>query len=65
VQGIFEGLLGVMKETLKVDYNVGIAFVSQLNVRSLHAHTSKLSMTVIYDFEFNRKRYHAVAFRVK
>ena len=64
-QGILEGLFCIMKETLKIDYDVGIAFVSQLNPRSFHAHTVKIGMTVIDEFEFNGGQYHTLAFRVK
>jgi hypothetical protein len=64
-QGILEGLFAIMKETLKADYDIGIAFVSQLNTRSYRAHTAKMKMTVIDEFEFNGGRYHTLAFRVK
>jgi hypothetical protein len=64
-QGILEGLFGIMKETLGADYDVGIAFVSQSNPRSLQAHTAKLGMRVIDEFEFGGGRYHTLAFRVK
>jgi hypothetical protein len=64
-RGILEGLFHSMKESLKRDYDVGIAFVSLLNTRSYQAHTAKLKMTVIDDFKFNGGRYHTLAFRVK
>ena len=64
-QGVLEGLFGIMKETLKDDYDVGIAFVSHLNTRSYQAHAAKLKMSVIDEFEFNGGRYHTLAFRVK
>jgi hypothetical protein len=64
-QGILEGLFGIMKETLSADYDVGIAFVSQKNPRSLQAHTTKLGMRVIDEFEFGGERYHTLVFSVK
>jgi hypothetical protein len=64
-QGILEGLFGIMKEALGADYDVGIAFVSQKNPRSLQAHTAKLGMRVIDEFEFGGERYSTLAFRVK
>jgi len=64
-QGVLEGLFGIMKETLRVDYDVGIAFVSQINTRSYQAHAAKLKMSVIDEFEFNGGRYHTLAFRIK
>jgi hypothetical protein len=64
-QGILEGLFGIMKESLKAHYDVGIAFVSQGNPRSLQAHTAKLGMRVIDEFEFGGERYSTLGFRVK
>lgn len=64
-QGILEGLFGIMKETLRADYDVGIAFVSQQNLRSHQAHTAKLGMRVIDEFKFGGERYHTLAFRLK
>lgn len=64
-QGILEGLFWNMKETLGADYDVGIAFVSLSNPRSLQAHTAKLGMRIIDEFEFKGGRYHTLAFRVK
>jgi hypothetical protein len=64
-QGILEGLFGIMKGTLSADYHFGIAFVSQLNLRSLQAHTAKLGMKVIDEFEFGGGRYNTLAFLMK
>lgn len=64
-QGILEGLFEIMVETLGADYDIGIAFVSQQNIRSLQAHTAKLGMRVIDEFEFGGGRYNTLAFRVK
>lgn len=54
-----------MKESMKAHYDVGIAFVSLSNPRSLQAHTAKLGMRVIDEFEFGGERYNTLAFRVK
>lgn len=64
-QGVLEGLFGIMKETLGTDYDVGIAFVSLGNPRSFQAHTAKLGMKVIDEFEFGGERYSTLAFRLK
>jgi hypothetical protein len=63
-QGILEGLFGIMKESLKAQYDFGIAFISQSNTRSLQAHTTKLGMRVIDEFEFGGERYNTLGFRV-
>jgi predicted N-acetyltransferase YhbS len=64
-QGILAGMFGIMKELLKSDYDVGIAFVAQDNPRSFQAHTAKLGMRVIDTFEFGGGRYSTLAFKVK
>ena len=62
-QGILEGLSSIMLQALKGQYDVGIAFVSEQNPRSLHAHQVKLGMQVVDEFEFNGQRYKTLAFR--
>lgn len=64
-KGILEGLFVLLKQTLKADYALGIAFVSHLNTRSFNAHTAKLKMKVIDDFEYLRGQYHTLAFKMK
>jgi hypothetical protein len=63
-QGVLEGLFRVMRESLKNNYEVAIAFVSNRNPRSLHAHTAKLGMSVVDEFEFKGEKYKTLAFRV-
>ena len=64
-QGILEGLSNMMLQTLKGQYDVGIAFVSERNPRSLHAHQVKLGMKVVDEFEFNGQKYRTLVFGVK
>ncbi len=63
--GILEGLSNIMLQTLKGQYDVGIAFVPEQNLRSLHAHQVKLGMQIIDEFEFNGQKYRTVAFKIK
>ena len=63
-QGILEGLSNIMLQTLKGKYDVGIAFVSERNPRSLHAHQVKLGMKVVDEFEFNGQKYRTLLFGV-
>jgi hypothetical protein len=64
-QGILEGLFKIMKESLLSLYEVGVAFVSERNPRSLQAHTAKLGMKIEDEFEFGGGRYRTLAFRLK
>lgn len=60
-QGILEGLFGIMLKTIQ-QYDLGVAFVSEKNPRSLRAHLDKLGMKVVDEFEFNGQRYNTLAF---
>jgi len=64
-KGVLEGLFKVMLKALKGRYDVGVAFVSELNLRSLHAHQHKLGMTVVDEFEFNGQTYWTLVFGLK
>jgi hypothetical protein len=63
-QGILESMFNVMLQTLKGQYDVGVAFVSKRNPRSFHAHHDKLGMQVVDTFEFNEERYSTLVFEV-
>ena len=63
-QGIPEGLFNVMLKTFKGQYDVGVAFVSERNPRSFHAHQNKLGMQVVDEFEFNGQKYQTLVFGV-
>jgi len=63
-QGILEGLYDVMLKTLRGQYDVGVAFVSDNNSRSFHAHRDKLGMRVVDVFWFNGQRYNILVFSV-
>ena len=62
---ILAELFKVMLQTLQGQYEVGVAFVSALNPRSFHAHTNKLGMRMIDEFEFNGQRYWTLVFAVE
>jgi hypothetical protein len=64
-QGVLEGLFNAMRQTVKGQYDVGVAFVSELNPRSLHAHQDKLGMKIADEFEFNGQKYWTLVFEVK
>jgi hypothetical protein len=64
-QGILEGLFNVMLQTLKGHFDVGVAFVSEQNPRSLHAHVDKLGLKMADEFEFNGQKYWTLVFGLK
>lgn len=61
-RGVLNGLLDAMSSALNADFELGIAFISQSNVHSYHAHVRKNGMLVIDEFEFDGRRLWTVAF---
>jgi len=49
-----------MLQSLKGQFDVGVAFVSEKNPRSLYAHRDKLGMKVVDEFEFNGQQYNTL-----
>jgi len=49
-----------MLKSLEERYDIGVAFVSRENPRSLYAHQDKLGMKVVDEFEFNGQLYNTL-----
>jgi predicted N-acetyltransferase YhbS len=62
---VLEELFKVMLQAVREHYDVGVAFVSVLNPRSFHAHTNKIGMVMIDEFEFNGQKYWTLVFEVE
>jgi hypothetical protein len=62
---VLEELFNVMLQALQGQYDVGVAFVSSLNLRSFNAHKNKLGMQVVDEFEFNGQKYWTLVFAVE
>lgn len=60
--GIVQSLFTAMKEHMGKRYTVGTTFINKINVRSYEAHTRKLGLQVIDEFEFNGNQYWGLAF---
>jgi hypothetical protein len=58
----FPRLFDEMRRELTNRYPIGITFINKLNSRSYAAHTSKLGMLVIDEFEFSGRQYYGLAF---
>jgi len=54
-----------MRIELASRYPVGITFINRVNERSYQAHTKKLNMVVIDEFEFSGRQYYGLAFDTK
>ncbi len=63
-RGLLSGLLQSMSGALSAQFDIGIAFISQVNIHSYHAHVRKNNMVVIDEFEFDGRKFWTVAFRL-
>ena len=63
--GLFSRLFEQMRLGLSNRYPIGVTFVNRLNQRSYIAHTRKLGMQVIDNFEFEGRPYYGLAFDTK
>lgn len=62
--GVFQGLFQELLAQVALQYDAGVAFVAKDNLRSLRAHTQKLKMEVLKEFEFNGNFYFLLGFLV-
>jgi|SRR6476469_2344163 len=62
--GILQGLFQALLAQVATRFNAGVAFVANDNQRSLRAHTQKLGMEMLRDFEFNGNSYAMIGFTV-
>ncbi len=58
----FPRLFDEMRTELSSRYPVGITFINKANQRSYNAHTRKLGMVVVDEFEFSGREYYGLAF---
>ena len=58
----FPRLFEEMRMELSSRYPVGITFINKVNERSHHAHTRKLGMVVVDEFEYSGREYYGLAF---
>ncbi len=59
---LFPRLFETMRIELNKRYPIGVTFINKINKRSFEAHTKKLKMDIIDEFEFNGNNYFGLAF---
>lgn len=62
--GVFQNLFEFMRIKMNKQYKIGVTFINKINERSYIAHTQKLKMDIIDEFEFNNNYYYGLAFFV-
>jgi len=59
--GVFEGLFYFALEKMSAKYSVLVTFINQINPRSFAAHTQKVQLDVLQEFEYNNNHYYELA----
>jgi hypothetical protein len=60
--GILPDLFATMRSSFAPSFPTGVTFINQLNQRSLMAHTRKLDLEIIDEFELNGNSFYTLAF---
>ncbi len=62
---VFPDMFAYMRSRFAPKFPIGITFINKLNERSFAAHTRKLSLKIIDEFEFNSHSFYTLAFLTK
>jgi len=61
-KGVLQQLFEAMRLGTKDRFKVGVTFINKLNKRSFSAHTKKLNLKVVDEFNFNQHDFYTLAF---
>jgi hypothetical protein len=59
---VFPQLFDLMRLSFAPKFPIGVTFINKLNERSFAAHTRKLELEIIDEFEFNGNSFYTLAF---
>lgn len=60
--GVLEALFEYAREQMAKKYPILVTFINKINPRSFEAHTRKLKLEVIQEFEFNNNQYYELVY---
>lgn len=60
--GVLESIFDFAREKMSKKYPILVTFINKTNPRSYEAHTRKLGLKVINEFEFNNNNYFELAY---
>ncbi len=60
--GVLEKLFEFAREKMSKKYPILVTFINKINTRSYEAHTRKLGLEVIQEFEFNNNKYYELVY---
>lgn len=59
---VFPELFDLMRSSFAPKFPMGVTFINKINERSFAAHTRKLNLDIIDEFEFNGNSFYTLAF---
>jgi hypothetical protein len=59
---VFPQLFDLMRVSFVPKFPIGVTFINKINERSFAAHTRKLNLDIIDEFEFNGNSFYTLAF---
>ena len=59
---VFPQLFELMRSSFALKFPIGVTFINKLNQRSFEAHTRKLDLEIVDEFEFNGNSFYTLAF---
>jgi hypothetical protein len=59
---VFPQLFNLMRASFAPKFPIGVTFINKINERSFAAHTRKLKLEIIDQFEFNGNSFYTLAF---
>jgi hypothetical protein len=59
---VFPQMFDLMRRSFAPKFPIGVTFINKLNQRSFAAHTRKLNLDIIDEFEFNGHSFYTLAF---
>lgn len=63
--GVLPQLFETMRSSFSARFPIGVTFINKANPRSLAAHTQKLNLEIIDEFDFNGNSYYGLGFWTK
>lgn len=63
--GVLENIFNFSREKMSKRYSVLVTFINKINSRSYEAHTRKLGLEVIQEFEYNNNSYYELVYDTK
>lgn len=60
--GVLEKIFGYSQKEMSKKYPILVTFINKINTRSYQAHTKKLGLEVIAEFDYNNNHYYELAF---